>query len=79
MMLGAFLGLMHLAWSLLVAAGLAQMLIDFILKLHFIKPIFSLSPFELRTAVTLVIVTSALGYFFGWVLAAIWNRLHTTA
>lgn len=77
--LGSILGLWHLIWSLLVGVGLAQVLIDWIFRLHFIQPPYTIAPFSLGLAIALIAVTSALGYVFGWLLAAIWNSLHSAA
>ena len=74
--LGLILGLWHLIWSLLVGIGLAQVLIDWIFHLHFIQPPYTIAPFRLGLAITLIAVTSAIGYVFGWLLAATWNSLH---
>ncbi len=76
MALGAFAGLAHLLWSLLVAAGLAQPLLDWILRIHMIESISSVKEFSLGTAVTLVVVTTIVGYVFGWVLGNLWNWAH---
>jgi hypothetical protein len=73
--LGSILGLWHLTWSLLVAVGFAQVLIDWIFRLHFIQPPYTIAPFRFGLAVTLIAVTTAIGYVFGWLLAAIWNSL----
>ena len=40
LVLGAVIGGGHLCWAVLVAFGLAQSIMDFILWMHFIKPIF---------------------------------------
>ena len=77
--LGLILGLWHLIWSLLVSIGLAQILIDWIFRLHFIQPPYTIAPFSLGLAIGLIAVTSALGYVFGWLFAAIWNSLHSAA
>ena len=73
---GGFSGLCHLGWSLLVAFGVAQALIDWIFHLHFIQPPWVIAPFRIDLAVALIVITAILGYVMGWVLAAIWNWLH---
>ena len=73
--LGGLTGTFHLFWAALVAFGLAQRVIDFIFWLHFIKPIYVLSPFNFGTAITLVAVTFVIGYAMGLVLACVWNLL----
>ncbi len=72
---GGFLGLWHLVWSLLVAIGLAQPLLDFIFSLHMIQPPYKVMPFSITTAVGLIIVTSLIGYVVGYVLSLIWNAV----
>lgn len=73
--LGGLLGIWHLLWALLVAVGLAQPLLDFMLDLHFLRNPYVVEPFRIGTAALLVIVTAVVGYAFGWVFASIWNRL----
>jgi hypothetical protein len=75
--IGSAFGLWHLAWVLLVAFGIAQWLLDWVFRLHFIQPVYVVTAFKLPFAVALIAITSALGYLFGWVAAAIWNDLHT--
>lgn len=74
--LGAVIGLWHVSWSLLVAFGWAQAVIDFVLWMHFIKPIYMIEPFNLTTAVILAVVTAAIGYVMGLVFGLLWNGLH---
>ncbi len=76
LVVGGFLGTLHLAWSVLVAFGWAQPLIDFVFNLHRIAPVYHILPFDLGTAIGLIVVTSILGYVFGWVIGAIWNKVH---
>lgn len=74
---GSILGLYHLVWAILVALGIAQWLLDWAFKLHFIQPPYAVTTFVFSYAVGLVLVTSVLGYMMGWVAGGIWNWLHT--
>jgi hypothetical protein len=64
-----------LLWSLLVALGVAQPLIDFLFWIHFIKPIYVIEPFAFGRAGILVLVTAAIGYVTGIAFAMLWNRV----
>jgi hypothetical protein len=70
------LGLWHLAWVALVAAGWAQAVIDFVLRIHFIRPSLQIEPFYFGTGATLVVVTTGIGFVLGYVLGLTWNLLH---
>ena len=76
LVLGAFIGLWHFSWVLLVAVGLAQPLIDWIFRLHFIQPVYRVTSFRWDHAAGLVLFTAVSGYFLGWIFAALWNGLH---
>jgi hypothetical protein len=41
-----------------------------------IQPVYVIKPFSPAATVTLIIVTAATGYAFGFIGAAIWNKLH---
>lgn len=71
--LGVFISLMHIGWSVLVAAGLAQKLMDYIYMLHFLNNPFNVVSFDLTTAIILTIVTFVVGYISGFAFALIWN------
>lgn len=73
---GAFLGLFHACWALLILFGWAQALMDWIFNLHMITPPYTIAPFSWGMALLLIVVTAVLGYIFGWVFAWIWNKLH---
>jgi hypothetical protein len=74
---GSLMGLWHLMWALLVAFGVAQSVIDWIFRLHFIRPPYTITAFNVVTAVTLIVVTSIIGFVMGWLFGAIWNWLHS--
>jgi hypothetical protein len=73
------LGGWHLLWALLVAAGWAQPLIDFIFRIHFIRPVYVIENFNIGTAFLLIAITAAIGYAIGFSLAISWNKLHGPA
>lgn len=70
---GGFLGIAHAFWAVLVAVGFAQTLLDWVFRLHFLSNPYTISPFDLGTAATLVIVTSLVGYTAGWVFGSLWR------
>ncbi len=74
--LGGLLSLWHAAWAALVALGLAQALLNFVFSIHFLANPYLVREFSLGVALTLVVVTFAVGYILGWVFAMIWNKLH---
>jgi hypothetical protein len=73
----ACMGLSHFLWAWLVLTGMAQTVINWIFRLHFIEPPYVIGSFDLGVAISLVIITTAIGYLSGWTLAAIWNWLRT--
>ena len=75
--LGAFFGLMHVVWALVVYLGFAQTWLDFVLGLHFLENPFVVSAFDMQKAVMLVAVTAGVGYVLGFVFAKVWNLVMT--
>ena len=76
LVIGALLGGSHVFWSFLVVAGWAQPFIDFIFWAHMIRSIYVVKAFEPIAALTLILITSMMGYVFGYVGAVLWNRMH---
>jgi len=70
---GLAMGLAHLAWCGVVALGAAPWVIRVIFGLHFIRPPFEVTPFDLATAALLVGLTALVGFIAGWLFASIWN------
>jgi len=73
---GSFLGLWHLIWSILIYFGFAQVCLDFVYNLHSLNNPFVVNEFNLVRSVCLVVITSIVGYIIGFVLSAIWNKVH---
>lgn len=73
---GALVGGWHVVWSVLIALGWAQALVDFVLWVHMISMPVVVKAFDLSTATTLVVVTTIVGYVVGYLFARIWNRVH---
>ena len=73
---GVLLGGLHLVWALLVLLGIAQAISDFIFWAHMIHLSFVIGPFDLTATITLIIITTILGYIFGYIGALVWNRFH---
>ena len=71
--MGIFVALLHALWAIIVAVGVAQVLLDWIFPLHFIDAIYSVMTFGFMTAILLVIMAFIGGYVMGWVFAALWN------
>lgn len=73
------LGGWHLLWALFVAVGWAQAVINFVFWMHFINPVYVIQPFSFGIALTLIAVTSGLGYVIGYSLSYLWNWIHKGA
>jgi len=74
--LGGLMGLWHFVWGLLVAFGIAQMLLDLIYSLHFMNNPFTVKSFDVMLWISLVVVTAVVGYIFGYTFAIIWNKVN---
>lgn len=72
---GTVTGLWHLMWVVIVALGWAKPVLDFILRLHFIRLDVAVAQFAPGTAALLVGITFALGGLFGLLFAVVWNWL----
>ena len=79
LIIAILLGSWHLVWSLLVAVGWAQPLIDFIFWIHFIQPVYVIERFNVGIALLLISITAGIGYAVGWIFAVLWNKLHRSA
>jgi hypothetical protein len=67
----------HLIWVVLVALGLAQSVADFVFWMHLIKVSYSVQPFAWAAAISLVVITTAMGFLLGWGGALLLNRLRS--
>jgi hypothetical protein len=74
MALGVFFAAAHAVWAILVWIGWGQPLLNFIFNLHFVKPYFTVGPFNFVTGILLIIVAGLMGYAVGWLFAWVWNK-----
>lgn len=74
--LGGTLAVIHLLWSALVASGWAQFAMDWVFRLHFIQPPYTIAPFVPMYAVGLVVMTFVAGYVIGWIFSWILNTVY---
>jgi len=65
----------HGVWMALVAAGVAQRVADFVLRLHAMKSDVVVEPFDPGAAALLLLATAVLGYVGGAAAALLWNCL----
>ena len=75
LVVGTFVGLVHLVWVLLVGTGLAGGYLNFILGMHFLSVPLTLLTFSWGGALELVVLTAIIGYVMGAILAYIWNKV----
>ncbi len=73
--LSLLVGGAHVVWSVLVALGFAQSLMDFVFWAHMVGSPFQVTGFDITAAGLLVVVTAGIGYIIGWVFATIWNNV----
>ena len=76
LVLGSVVGGWHFIWSSLVLFGWAQLVIDFIFWIHFIKPVYVIEPFKFGIAIVLIMVTTVIGYVIGLLFGVMWNRIN---
>jgi hypothetical protein len=74
--LGSFAALVHVVWALLVATGTAQAVMNWVHKIHFLSMPTQIMPFDIGTALLLVVVAFVMGNVVGMVLATLWNSFH---
>ena len=67
--------LIHLAWLALVLVNLAKPLLDYLLWLHFIQPVFEVQAFDIYRALNLIIIVACIGFVVGYLFAKAFNLL----
>jgi len=73
---GKLLGGLHLIWTVLIALGWAQALVNFSMWAHMVSVPVVVGAFDLTAAVTVVVIATIIGYAIGYAFSKIWNWLH---
>lgn len=73
---GVLLGGVHVLWAILVVLGWAQALINFSMWAHMVRMDITFGPFDMTTAIILIVVASLVGYAVGYAVGTIWNKVH---
>ncbi len=76
---GFSLASLHLCWVLIVLSGWAQTLLDWVFRLHMLNSPFQVQPFNFGFAATLLLVTFAIGCFYGVIFELLRNLLSQRA
>jgi hypothetical protein len=73
---GLFIGGLHALWALLVAImpGVLQSVLDWIFNIHFLQPVWILTPFNFVNALLLTIVTFVMGYLVALPFEWLWKK-----
>lgn len=74
--LAAITMLVHAMWALVVAVGWGQPLVDVLFILHFIRPVYTIAPFDIVTALGLVAISGLGSFCVGFLFAEVWDRFH---
>jgi hypothetical protein len=75
-LIGGFsLASLHFCWVLIVSTGVAQPILDWVFKLHMLNSPFQVQPFDVTLSALLIIVTFAIGCFYGVLCDLIRNLL----
>ena len=70
------LGGFHTFWAALVFFGVAQAIYDFILWAHMIHLSLVVGPFDPNATMSLIVITTVMGYIMGYIGALVWKKLH---
>ncbi len=73
---GIFISGFHVVWTVLIVAGLAQTLLDFVFWMHMLTTPYRVTGFSVTQALILIVVTFVVGYVGGWLFAWLWNKMH---
>ena len=71
---GAFSGLVHLLWSVLMALELAPKVMAWKMAIHGVSMDWSVTEFMVDDALILIVVGLISGYVAGYVIGAIWEK-----
>ena len=74
--LGKLMGGLHLMWTIVVALGWGQELVNFSMWAHMVAVPVVVQPFDVSAAATVIVIATLIGGIIGYVFAHIWNWLN---
>ncbi|MDB5194846.1 MAG: hypothetical protein JWO84_30 [Parcubacteria group bacterium] len=74
--LGLLFAAVHVIWSLIVAFGWGQAVIDFVMWAHMVHATHIVGPFDLAASLTVITLSFLIGFVVGAVFSKIWNQLN---
>lgn len=77
LVVGLYVAILHALWAILVAIGVGQTYLNWILPLHFISNTFTILDFSFLNAILLIIMAFVGGYVGTWVFVWVWNAIKT--
>jgi len=71
--IGIFLGVAHLLWAICILIGIAKPFLDWMLSMHFMSFVWSVTTFNVLYALILVVITAVCGFISGWLLGWVYS------
>ncbi len=73
MAVGLFFAALHALWAGIVALGVGQVVLDWVLPLHFIDELYTVLAFNFVNALLLIVMAFVGGYLAAALFLAIWK------
>lgn len=75
LVVGLYVAILHALWAGLVALGVGQAVLNWILPLHFIDSMYTVITFNLLNAALLIVFAFIGGYVATWLFMLLWKAI----